>query len=151
MDSITNLIWHDGKLFSIDWTVWKIVGWLGNAIFFSRFIVQWYATEKRQQVIVPQAFWWLSLVGSLTLLCYSIHKRDSVFNQARSLGNYWALGLPLDAGDRLVERLRGVSAEQVKAVAAKYFGDDQLTVATLRPQPMGAPRQPRAPVAGARH
>ncbi len=79
MDSITNLIWHDGKLLGIDWTVWKIVGWLGNAIFFSRFIVQWYATEKRKQVVVPQAFWWLSLVGSLTLLCYSIHKRDSVF------------------------------------------------------------------------
>jgi len=79
MDSITNLLWHDGKLLGIDWSVWKIVGWLGNAVFFSRFLVQWYATEKRRQVVVPQAFWWLSLVGSLTLLCYSIHKKDSVF------------------------------------------------------------------------
>ena len=79
MDSLTNFIWHDGKFLGIDWTVWKIVGWLGNAVFFSRFIVQWYATEKRKQVVVPQAFWWLSLVGSLTLLCYSIHKKDSVF------------------------------------------------------------------------
>ena len=75
--------WHDGftggKFFWIEWHVWKAVGWLGNAVFFSRFIVQWYATEKRKQVVVPQAFWWLSLVGSLTLLCYSIHKQDSVF------------------------------------------------------------------------
>ncbi len=79
MDSITNFVWHDGKLFGIAWTVWKIVGWLGNAVFFSRFFVQWYATEKRNQVVVPQAFWWLSLVGSVTLLCYSLHQQDSVF------------------------------------------------------------------------
>jgi lipid-A-disaccharide synthase-like uncharacterized protein len=74
-----DLLWHDGKLLGIDGGVWKVVGWLGNAIFFSRFLVQWYATEKRKQVVVPQAFWWLSLAGSLTLLCYSIHKKDSVF------------------------------------------------------------------------
>ena len=79
MDSITNFIWHDGKLFGIAWTVWKVVGWLGNAVFFSRFFVQWYATEKKKQVVVPQAFWWLSLAGSLIFLCYSIHQQDSVF------------------------------------------------------------------------
>ena len=78
MDSITNFIWHDGKLFGIAWTVWKIVGWCGNAVFFSRFIVQWYVSEKRKQVVVPQAFWWLSLVGSVTLLCYWLHQKDSV-------------------------------------------------------------------------
>jgi lipid-A-disaccharide synthase-like uncharacterized protein len=79
MDSITNFVWHDGKLFGIDWSVWKVVGWLGNAVFFSRFFVQWYATEKRKQVVVPQAFWWLSLAGSVTLLAYSLHQQDSVF------------------------------------------------------------------------
>ena len=79
MDSLTNLVWQNGQLFGIDWSAWKIVGWLGNAIFFSRFFVQWYATEKRRQVVIPQAFWWLSLFGSVTLLCYSIHQRDSGF------------------------------------------------------------------------
>ena len=73
------LIWHNDKLFGIEWSVWKVVGWLGNAVFFSRFFVQWYATEKRKQVVVPQAFWWLSLAGSLIFLCYSIHQQDSVF------------------------------------------------------------------------
>lgn len=72
-------ICHNGKFLGIEWGVWKVVGWLGNAIFFSRFFVQWYATERRKQVVVPQAFWWLSLVGSITLLCYSLHKKDSVF------------------------------------------------------------------------
>ena len=79
MDWLANLIWHGGKFLGIDWSVWKAVGWLGNAIFSSRFLVQWHATEKKTRVVVPQAFWWLSLVGSLTFLCYSIHQRDSVF------------------------------------------------------------------------
>jgi len=79
MHSPADWIWHDGKLLGIDWSVWKIVGWLGNAVFFSRFFVQWYATEKKKQVVVPQAFWWLSLIGSVTLLSYSLHQQDSVF------------------------------------------------------------------------
>ena len=78
MDSILHLLWHDGQFLGIDWSVWKVVGWLGNIIFSSRFIVQWYATEKKKQVVVPQAFWWLSLIGALMFLCYSIHLRDSV-------------------------------------------------------------------------
>lgn len=80
-----------------------------------------------------------------------VYKLDSVFNQARELGVYWAQGLPLDAGERLIQRLRGVTAQQVQAVAAKYFGDDQLTVATLQPQPSEAGRKPRTPPPGARH
>jgi len=79
MDWLTNLIWHDGKFFGVDWSVWKIVGWLGNAVFFSRFFVQWYATEKKKRVVVPTSFWWLSLVGSMMLLAYSLRQRDSVF------------------------------------------------------------------------
>jgi lipid-A-disaccharide synthase-like uncharacterized protein len=74
-----DILWHNGKLLGIDWSFWKVIGWLGNAIFSSRFLVQWYVTEKRKRVVVPQAFWWLSLVGSLTFLCYSIHQQDSVF------------------------------------------------------------------------
>jgi lipid-A-disaccharide synthase-like uncharacterized protein len=80
MDWLTNLIWHNGKLLGIEWSIWKVIGWLGNAVFFSRFLVQWYATEKRQQVVVPVAFWWLSLAGSLLLLSYAVfHDQDSVF------------------------------------------------------------------------
>ena len=80
-----------------------------------------------------------------------VYKLDSVFNQARALGSNWALGLPLDAGERLVQRLRKVNAEQVKAVAARYFGDDQLTVAILRPQAPDPARKTRTPAPGARH
>jgi lipid-A-disaccharide synthase-like uncharacterized protein len=80
MDFLTNLLWHHGNFLGIEWNVWKAIGWLGNATFFSRFFVQWYATEKRKQVVVPTSFWWLSLIGSFLLLCYALfYKRDSVF------------------------------------------------------------------------
>lgn len=79
MHSLMDLIWHDGKFLGIEWSTWKVIGWLGNAVFFSRFFVQWYATEKRKQVVVPQAFWWLSLIGSVTLLSYGLfYLKDSV-------------------------------------------------------------------------
>ena len=72
-----------------------------------------------------------------------VYKLDSIMNQAREVGGAWMQGLPLDAGERLIQRLRGVTAAQVQAVAAKYFGDDQLTVGILRPQPLDPNRKPR--------
>ena len=80
MDWLTNLIWHQGKFLGIEWHFWKCIGWLGNLVFFSRFFVQWYYTEKLKQVVVPLAFWWLSLAGSLLLFSYAaFDRRDSVF------------------------------------------------------------------------
>lgn len=72
-------IWDGNRFLGIEWHVWKVIGWIGNGVFFSRFFVQWIATEKRKQVIVPISFWWLSLSGSILLLVYGLHIRDSVF------------------------------------------------------------------------
>jgi zinc protease len=80
-----------------------------------------------------------------------VYEQDSVFAQARSIGSNWANGLPLETDRVVIERLRKVTAEQVKEVAAKYFGDDALTVATLLPQPLNTARKPRTPPPGARH
>jgi zinc protease len=66
------------------------------------------------------------------------YKRDSVMAQARELGSNWVQGLPLDASAQIIAKLQAVTPAQVQAVAAKYFGDDQLTVATLRPLPLEA-------------
>jgi len=80
MDWLRDLLWPNGSFLGIEWNTWKVIGWLGNAVFFSRFFVQWYATERRKQVVVPVAFWWLSLVGSFLLLGYALfYRRDSVF------------------------------------------------------------------------
>jgi lipid-A-disaccharide synthase-like uncharacterized protein len=79
MDWLTDTVWHNGKFLGIAWSIWKVLGWVGNGVFFSRFFVQWYATEKMRRVVVPVVFWWLSLTGSLLLLIYALHKQDSVF------------------------------------------------------------------------
>jgi lipid-A-disaccharide synthase-like uncharacterized protein len=79
MDWTDSLLWPGGKFLGIEWSAWKVVGWIGNAVFTSRFIVQWYASERQGRVVIPTLFWWLSLSGSLLLLAYSLfHKRDSV-------------------------------------------------------------------------
>ena len=81
-------------------------------------------------------------------MAQAVYKRDSLFNQAREIGTYWVEGLPLDTSDRLIDLLRGVTAEQVKSVAQRYFGDDSLTVAHLLPLPSNAqaPRKPAMPL-----
>lgn len=77
------------------------------------------------------------------------YKLDSVFSQARELGSNWVQGLPLDASARLIAQLRTVTAGEVQAVAGKYFGDDQMTLSTLLPQPLDPNRKPRQPSASA--
>ena len=79
MDWLANLFVHDGRFLGIEWHAWKVVGWMGNILFTSRFIVQWWATEKHRRVVIPDMFWWLSLSGSGCLLAYGIYRRDSVF------------------------------------------------------------------------
>jgi zinc protease len=79
-----------------------------------------------------------------------VYRLDSIMNQAQELGSQWIVGMPLDAQERLIQRLRGVTAAQVQAVAAKYFGDDQLTVGILRPQPIDPNAKPRQRPAGVR-
>jgi zinc protease len=79
------------------------------------------------------------------------YKLDSVFSQARELGANWIQGLPLDGSERVIAGLRRVTAAEVQAVAAKYFGDDQMTQVTLLPQPVDPNRKPRKPAVSIRH
>ena len=62
-----------------------------------------------------------------------VYKLDSVVSQARELGSYWINGMGVDTSERLMQRLRGVTAAQVKSVAQRYFSDEQLTTAVLVP------------------
>ncbi len=65
---------------------WQIVGFVGQGVFTARFLVQWVASEKKRDSVVPVAFWWLSLVGGLNLLIYAIHRQDPVFIVGQSMG-----------------------------------------------------------------
>jgi zinc protease len=78
-----------------------------------------------------------------------IYKRDSIFGQAMEIAQFEMSGLSHKQIDRALEKIRAVTAAQVKAVAAKYFGDDTLTVATLTPLPM--PAAPKRAPQGLRH
>ncbi len=60
----------------------RSVGLLGNAAFATRFLLQWVASERAGESVVPIAFWYLSIVGSLILLVYAIHLRNPVFTLA---------------------------------------------------------------------
>lgn len=59
--------------------IWLAVGLLGQGIFSARFIIQWLVSEKEKKSIIPVAFWYLSLLGGVTLLMYALYKRDPVF------------------------------------------------------------------------
>ena len=67
------------------WTLWTAIGFVGQVVFGLRFVVQWIATERRKRSVVPLAFWYLSLVGSVILLAYSIYRMDPVFIAGFSL------------------------------------------------------------------
>ncbi len=66
--------------------LWLVIGFLGQLLFSARFLIQWLVSERHKQSVVPIAFWFLSLGGSLTLLAYAIHRRDPVFILGQSMG-----------------------------------------------------------------
>jgi lipid-A-disaccharide synthase-like uncharacterized protein len=67
-------------------TFWLLVGFLGQALFTARFVVQWLVSERQRDSVVPVAFWWLSLLGGGTLLSYAISRRDPVIMVGQAMG-----------------------------------------------------------------
>jgi len=58
---------------------WLVVGFVGQALFSMRFILQWVKSEREGRSVIPVAFWYFSLAGSAVLLAYAIHRVDPVF------------------------------------------------------------------------
>ncbi len=67
-------------------TLWLVVGFLGQALFSARFIVQWIQSEREKKSVFPVAFWYFSIVGGVTLLAYAIHREDPVFIVGQATG-----------------------------------------------------------------
>jgi len=65
--------------------IWLGVGFFGQFIFFLRFVLQWIASEKNKEVVIPVGFWYLSIAGTIIILVYSIHIKDIVFTTAQVL------------------------------------------------------------------
>lgn len=64
---------------------WVVFGFLAQFVFFLRFAVQWWYSEKAKKSIVPLSFWYLSIAGSVMILIYSIKREDIVFITAQFL------------------------------------------------------------------
>jgi lipid-A-disaccharide synthase-like uncharacterized protein len=72
-----------------DWRLdpfWFVLGMAGQAVFFSRFVVQWIASERAGRSLIPRAFWWLSLTGAMLLFAYAVHRKDLVFVLGQAFG-----------------------------------------------------------------
>jgi len=65
---------------------WLAIGFLGQALFSARFIVQWLSSERVKKSVIPTAFWYFSLAGGATLLAYAIHREDPVFIVGQAAG-----------------------------------------------------------------
>jgi len=66
------------RFFGLDWSYLMILGFAGNLLFAMRFIVQWIASEKRGESVLPVSFWHFSIAGSILLGAYFIFRRDPV-------------------------------------------------------------------------
>ncbi len=65
---------------------WVLFGFLGQLLFSLRFLVQWIASERRKESVIPVAFWYFSVAGGLILLTYAIYRQDPVFIVGQATG-----------------------------------------------------------------
>ena len=63
-----------------------IIGFIGQGLFASRFIVQWIYSEKQGKSSIPIIFWYLSIFGGIGLLVYAIFRKDPVIIMGQSFG-----------------------------------------------------------------
>ncbi len=66
--------------------VWIAFGFLGQALFSMRFLIQWIASERQRKSVVPVLFWYFSLAGGAVLFVYALWRQDPVFMLGQGLG-----------------------------------------------------------------
>ena len=66
--------------------VWVTIGTLGQLVFFSRWVIQWFFSEKYKTSVIPVAFWWCSLIGGIITLIYAYHIGSFPFMLAQAVG-----------------------------------------------------------------
>ena len=75
---------HD--VFIMQFDGWVVVGFIAQALFSARFLVQWIASERAGRSIIPTAFWLFSIGGGVLLFAYSLYRKDPVFIAGQGLG-----------------------------------------------------------------
>ena len=69
---------QEHRLWGLDWSWLDVLGFIGQAVFSYRFVVQWIASERRRESVIPVSFWYWSIAGGLILTVYWIGKRSPV-------------------------------------------------------------------------
>jgi lipid-A-disaccharide synthase-like uncharacterized protein len=72
----------------LNWDLWVLIGLAAQVLFSMRFVVQWIASERKRQSVIPISFWYFSIAGSLVLLLYAIHRNDPVFTLGQAFGTF---------------------------------------------------------------
>ncbi len=67
--------------------MWVTIGFLGQSLFFCRWLLQWFVSERNAESSIPIPFWYMSLGGSLIVLCYALYREDPVFIAGQSVGS----------------------------------------------------------------
>jgi lipid-A-disaccharide synthase-like uncharacterized protein len=75
---------HD--VFIVQFDGWVVLGFIAQAFFTMRFVVQWIASERARQSVIPVAFWFFSIGGGVLLLAYALYRRDPVFIAGQAFG-----------------------------------------------------------------
>ena len=75
---------HD--VFIMQFDAWVALGFVAQALFSMRFVVQWIASERAGRSVIPTAFWTFSIGGGLLLLIYALYRKDPVFIAGQGLG-----------------------------------------------------------------
>lgn len=110
-------------------------GWIGQSFFFSRFLVQWLASERARRPVVPRSFWWLSMAGALLVSLYALRRDEFLLlpgllvngaiaarNQFGLRGSRSRLGLPwLLAGVLAFLGLLVLELRDVQHVSPAWF------------------------------
>ena len=73
-------------VFVIKFDGWVVLGFLAQAFFTMRFVVQWIASERARKSVMPVAFWFFSIGGGTLLLVYALYRRDPVFIAGQAFG-----------------------------------------------------------------
>ena len=83
---MTDLINYLHDVFVIKFDAWVVLGFVAQAFFTMRFVVQWIASERARRSVIPVAFWFFSVGGGVLLLVYALYRRDPVFIAGQGLG-----------------------------------------------------------------
>lgn len=67
---------------------WLVFGLLAQLTFAARFLVQWIASEKAKDSVIPMSFWFLSIAGGMMTLVYGLVKREPVIIIGQALSTF---------------------------------------------------------------